>query len=458
MKTKVVGILLGMLLVVMTIPVTGVTDNLYHDNGVKNIDSIHNNLSNDNSIFLSDSNKINPIWVKTWGRDNAEQDVRGITVDEDKGHIYLAGLTLSYGTQRVFLLKYAGNYGILYWNRIWSAEEIYQETAWTSPHAITFYDGHVYVVGSCSVASAPSDAFLLKYTRNGELITSMIFEKISGAYGVVARDGYLYISGDINFSAALWKFDLNGTKLWCKTWEPTEGAANSYGLVEHGNGVYLTGTTHVNKSGILTHEVLLLKYNISEPTSDLVLIDTWGGDSWDVGLGIKASNDYVYITGYTESFDKPSYVVVLKYSLQDETMEWYRLWGEEDRQYGLGITVVDDHLFICGDIHVAGQLLQSGCGNVAKALVLKYDVGGNLSWVKTWPSGDTWGVADSIMAYGGHLYVGGFTQGKSWDAFLLKCNFEGGKKIFNKPLFYCGFLIERLWLLPILSYYFGLKN
>jgi len=377
--------------------------------------------------------KLKPIWFETWGGKKSEGDVRGITVDEKNGDIYLVGYTHRFGGQDVFLLKYNARDGNLEKWKTWSADEHYGKSSYSNPHSVVFYDDHVYVAGATGCGSG-SEAFLLKYDSDSELKDSIVFEKRSKAFAVVAYNDYIYVTGhnwnnaDINPDVALWCFDLDFNKLWCKTWDGSAGG-DDYGttLVEYQGYLYISGTTQlIGSHGCLTHDVVLLKYDANNPDSELIFIDSWGTNDWDEAKGIVAYQNHLYITGLTQNYGNVYDIFLLKYDTLDSGWDWCKIWEETnyDENVGYGIAIGDNHIF------VAGYVCKYSPSQIVLAVVLKYDLDGNLKWSKTWhPDVISQSAAGGrILAYDNCLYVGGHCTviGKSTDAFLLKCNYNGG--------------------------------
>lgn len=406
---------------------------------------INNNLIE--NYFINHSKKdslkdLNPRWVRTWGGNKVESEVTGIAIDKENGYIYLAGETQSYQThsnyfESMFLLKFDVKNGDLIWCKMWNASIYYDAPANSRAFSITYYKNHIYVVGSCNIEDSNQiyfdDAFLFKYDFNGNLINYNIFDSSSRAFDVIVYNDYVYVTGDtwkngISSNVSLWIFNLDCEKLSAKNWD---GIINGddYGttLVENNGYLYISGTTHVlGTHGRKTHDVLLLKFDTKNPNSELIFIDSWGGNDWDEAKRIIAYDDYLYITGFTESFNNDADVFLLKYDTNNESLEYNRIWGVVEKNIGYGITINDEYIFIAGHSYMTFSYQDNF------AFILKYDLYGNLVWDKKWNYKNDilpFASADSITSYNGFLYVGGHTQTQNndIDTFLFKCDLGGGK-------------------------------
>ncbi len=342
-------------------------------------------------LFKEDSLKdLNPRWVSLWGGNKIESEVTGITFDQENGYIYLAGETQSYQThenyfESMFLIKFDMENGDIIWWKMWNASMYYGAPANSRAFSITYYKNHIYVVGSCNIEDSNKiyfdDAFLFKYDCNGKLIDYNIFESSSRAFDVVIYDDYVYVTGDSwkdssSSNVSLWVFNLDCEKLSAKYWD---GIVNSddYGttLVENNGYLYISGTTHVlGNHGSKTHDVLLLKYDTNNPESELIFIDSWGGNYWDEAKDITVYDNYLYITGFTKSFNNNADVFLLKYDTTNFSLEYDKIWGVIENNIGYGITIYDNYIFIAGHCYMTF----SNQDNFA--FILKYDLEGNLIW------------------------------------------------------------------------------
>jgi hypothetical protein len=153
---------------------------------------------------------------------------------------------------------------------------------------------------------------------------------------------------------------------------------------------------------------------------------TWGGSSYDYAYSITIDGSYIYVAGYTHSFGAGIVdAVILKYDL-DGNLIWNKTWGGSIDDYVYSITVDGSY------IYVAGYTYSFGAGR-GDAVILKYDLNGNLIWYKTWGGSDLdW--AYSIAVDGSYIYAAGWTNSfgaGGWDVFVLKTDLEGGSGVIS---------------------------
>ena len=134
----------------------------------------------------------------------------------------------------------------------------------------------------------------------------------------------------------------------------------------------------------------------------------------------------LFVTGWTKGFSHEYDIVLLKYDLKTNHCEWERVWGELDRNVGFGVTASDDYVFVAGEITAyayTGILEKTSC------IVLKFDFDGTIAWSKIWGK-KVFAHGEDIQFYSDNLYVGGrcIPSFKSYtDVFVFKCDKNGGK-------------------------------
>jgi uncharacterized delta-60 repeat protein len=237
-------------------------------------------------------------------------------------------------------------------------------------------------------------------------------------FGVaVDGSGNIYVAGMMTGDVVLLKYDSAGGLVWQKTWG---GTGNDYGFgvaVDGSGNIYVTGYTESFGAG--NADVVLLKYS---PSGGLLWQKTWGGTNSDEGWGVAVdSSGNIYVAGYTYSFGAGNYdVVLLKYDSAGGLV-WQKTWGGGSGDFGWGVAVDGS-----GNIYVTGGTLSFGAGSY-DVVLLKFDSSGGLVWQNTW--GDTNEDSGRGVAVdgSGNIYVTGYTMsfGAGYmDVVLLK--FDSG--------------------------------
>lgn len=361
-------------------------------------------LNYSDDVAFDKPGKIKTYWAETWGGSN---DDWAMGIDVYDGNIYVAGIS----DGKAILLKYDDD-GNLIWNRTWAGEG----TAGAGDLAVQ--GNYIYVTGSTAGQSA--DVFLLKYDTEGTLIWAKTWggggEDM--AKGIAISNDYIYLCGTTGSFGALsgdillLKYDMEGNLIWYKIWGGKEREEGNR-IVVDGNEIYISGVTASYGQG--GDDVVFLKYDIN---GNLAWRRTWGGDDTDWGVGIDEMEDYIYIAGYTYSYQP--HVLILKYD-KDGKITWERRWGESGADNAYAICTYN------GAVYVSGETNSYGKGG--DIFLLKYSDGGTIEWAKTW------GGAEEDVAYdmdieNDRIYVAGYTEsygegGK--DVIVFKCNLEGKK-------------------------------
>ncbi len=325
-----------------------------------------------------------------------------------------------------------------------NAQPIWQSTSWGSGTGfndkafVTKVNGAVVYLGGRTDSTANNtsgDALVMSYnTINGNLNWAKNispnpdfgYQEIDGL--MIQPDG-IYVSGwtqgqTTSMDFLVQKIDLSGNPLWINSWD-----YNSFGKFDGGNGhmamdnnfLYVAG--HVNRANIASFDgqMDLACFNRSNGTYQWNV--TWGGSSYDDGLGLTMSSDsMLYVVGYTGSFGNGSQTYFNKFSRTGQ-LKWSRLWGGSGTEDCRALVSDGDSI-----IYVVGTT--SSYGNGAKDIfVLKYDSAGTLKNSLYW-GGAYNEVASDVAIHEGYLYITGTTEsfgngstdGHKTDALLLKIN------------------------------------
>jgi hypothetical protein len=129
---------------------------------------------------------------------------------------------------------------------------------------------------------------------------------------------------------------------------------------------------------------------------------------------VSDSNGNIYIAGSTSSYGAgEDDVVLLKYR-KNITIEWYRIWGENNSDSCLGIAIDSlDNIYITGIINSPNY----------DVFLAKYNNSGSLQWNCTWSTEDssiTEKVSSIIIDSSDQIFIGVNTNITGAEWFILK--------------------------------------
>ena len=337
-------------------------------------------------------------WLHTWSG-NASDVGLALTVD-GSGSVYVAGYSVSFTSGGFVLLKYDPN-GHLLWGKLWSENGGF---GFGLGHDRT---GNVYVTGFAGgVGSDNSDNILLKYESGGNLlwqkawsggVNDYSFSVAVDGSGDVYVTGSTQLSGSVDSSVVLLKYNPSGDILWQKNWG--KGGGEACAIDDSGN-VHLVGITTGFGAG--SSDIVLLRF---DSNGDLLQQKTWGGSNADSGYDIAVDgNGNVYIAGCTSSFGAGSADVLLLKCNPSGELLWQKTWGGFHRDKGFAVAVDG-----CGSIYVTGRTYSFTAGS-PDIILLEYDTSGSLIRQKIWGGSDyDCGCAIEVDC-DGSLYIGGSTR------------------------------------------------
>lgn len=217
---------------------------------------------------------------------------------------------------------------------------------------------------------------------------------------------------------------------FAKTWG---GSASEQGrgvAVDSKGDIFVTGSTSSFGAGL--SDIFLLKYDSS---GNLLFQETWGGTANDYasGIAVDSANNAVHVVGYTYSFGAGQDDVLLLTFTLNGALQSAETWGGTSFDEGIGVAVDNS-----GGVYVTGltesytTLVLGGFGpGSADAILLKFDLAGNLVWATTWggSNGGEAGESVDVTPTGDAIFVTGFTESfgaGGFDILLLKYNSMGG--------------------------------
>jgi hypothetical protein len=276
-----------------------------------------------------DSSTGDRVWTKQLGTSSSDRAF-GVAIDSNN-NVYITGHTdggldgnTSAGFYDAFLAKYDSSTG----NRVWTKQ--LGTTSFDIANSVAIdSNNNVYITGYTdgdlggNTSAGSNDAFLAKYDSTGTLVWTIQLGTTANdeAFGVaIDSNNNVYITGhtegdlggsnagssdpfffEATSDAFLAKYDSStGNRVWTKQLG-TSSSDQAYSVaIDSNNYVYITGYTEGDLGGSNAgpYDAFLAKYDSS--TGDRVWTKQLGTSSSDQAFGVAIdSNNYVYITGYT---------------------------------------------------------------------------------------------------------------------------------------------------------------
>ncbi|MFA6596487.1 MAG: hypothetical protein WCS69_02110 [Ignavibacteriaceae bacterium] len=362
---------------------------------------------------------------KTIGESNSDDFGESVIQTSDGGFI-VAGITSLFdsGQEDVYLVK-ANASG----NKVWA--KTFGGSCSDVGHSVQqSSDGGFIIAGSTSSFGAGnSDIYLIKTDVNGNKVWEKTFGGANEDWGSSVQQssdgGYIITGSTRSFGAGqadvyLIKTDISGNKIWEKTFGGSRSeSGNSVqqtpdgGFIIAGYAVLDTGAT----------DVYLIKTDLS---GNKVWEKTFGGSTDDISYSIQQTSDNGFIVvGYTWSTGAGQDDIYLIKTDANGNLIWERAVGGSGADFGIYVRQTSDGGFI-----IAGGTMSYGAGQVDVYLV-KIDASGNKIWEKVFGGRDRdEGHSVQQTSDGGYIITGytkSFGAGYS-DVYLIKTDSEGNVK------------------------------
>jgi methionine-rich copper-binding protein CopC len=318
------------------------------------------------------------------------------------------------------------DYLVPIWYRIWNSI--------TENHVYSILsDGfNIYIVGSSE--SGNYGIYLSKYDLDGNLLWNKVWESYNHdgtsndiwAYSAALHGSYLYVVGIIqrygmnNSDAILIKFDLDGNYFWIRAWGNENDDSSNSISIDNFN-IYVGGSTTNNSLNSV--DIFILKYDLN---GGLLFEKIWDSGSFDLAKSITSVSSNLYVCGYTSTNGSNKIdALLLKYDLIGNLI-WSKTWGGNENDWANSIAADSSNVYIAGQTDSYGNGLDD-------VFILKYDLNGNLVWNTTWGGKDS-ESANSIAVDDSNIYTIGWTDSYgsgTVDAFVLKHDLNGNM-LWNK--------------------------
>lgn len=241
---------------------------------------------------------------------------------DTNGNVYVTGESYDQNTYYDCVTVKYDSLGVQQWVQRYSYEGNWSDEGL----AIAVDDtGNVYVTGRSVSTTTSWDYATIKYNSNG------IQQWVRRYHGMANYDdepsgialddsGNVYVTGRsgidplFRYQFATVKYTSGGTQEWVKTYI---GSANLSAdanavIVDHQNNIYVTGCDYGTDT---TAEYVTIKYSPDGTEEWLAryAADVVQGDDWATAICVDQDN-YIYVTGYSESSDGDPDYLTIKYS------------------------------------------------------------------------------------------------------------------------------------------------
>ncbi|MBI3841082.1 MAG: PQQ-like beta-propeller repeat protein [Thaumarchaeota archaeon] len=359
-----------------------------------------------------------PIWLATQG--GAHSDVGWGVTSDDAGALYYVGSTTVPGPLAdIFVTKVNPSNGKTIWN------VTYNGGGDDSAYQVVWNAGKVYV-GGRSFNSTDRTLNMLVQAYNasdGGLIWTTTWESSPGAGyhevdGIVVDGAVLYAAGwaavpGHSQDIGVLKVDTtDGHLIWSRTWGTSGWDEANGDIVMDSSRIYVAGRYN-SPNVFYGGRAVVVSFEKSDG-SYVKNVTWWEGSGEADFLGMTGDSNFLYPVGISATTGDR---IVLQQYDRNLTLVWTALWESSSSESSRMDRVTQGG----NGIVVSGQTSCYGNGN-SDALLLGYDLGGNLLWSTIWGGAEADGP-QGLELLGGYAYVSGQTTSfgaGSQDAFLAK--------------------------------------
>ncbi len=355
------------------------------------------------------------------GPSNTNDQAYALNVDSS-GNVYVAGQCWNPDAEHATwaTLKYDSS-GVLLWSSLYVGSG--GGGIMNAAHSVAFdQNGNIYVYGlESSYNSAAGQLTLIKYDPNGNQQwvkhygTMMLGNAVTKV--LVDKDGFIYITGELNKNIYTLKYDSSGNTLWIKYYD---GPGNYIDIpndlyVDNNNNVYITGSTMQSTTNG-SQDFVTLKYN----SAGILQWDKFyngPGNNYDAAKSITVDPiGNVFTTGLSFGSGTDYDYTTIKYDSAGNEIWVERYNGNgNSADYGTSIALNNDKLYVIGG---TGSVTSMGFG------LVQYDDNGNqLNYYEYNSNDDSIHVKPFLKVDNdGNLYSAGstFEDGTDYDFVLIK--------------------------------------
>jgi hypothetical protein len=256
----------------------------------------------DMAVLALDMNTGQVLWSFTWGQGFGYEEVDGLVVDGD--YVYVSGWTTGEKTSGDMAVLKLDKKGNLIWARTWGTDGFDEADG-----QMVVDESAIYVSGRVNATSIllGGDAVLVEFSKeDGDYLTHATWGGANSDDGLgMTSDGtYLYVVGlTLSYGNGgqifLLKYSKDLELVWQQIWGGAKGESARVAEVNSAGNIIVAGSTASYGNG--QDDVVLFKYT---PEGELTWFRTWGGPQRDAVHGMAIAGDSAYLVGNTDSYGK----------------------------------------------------------------------------------------------------------------------------------------------------------
>jgi len=247
-------------------------------------------------------------------------------------------------------------------------------------------NGYIFTGGTDRNVGNRSDVWLLKTDDKGNEIWNKTFHNKYGDVGHYVQqtsdDGYIVIGGNSVSTGCyddvlLIKTDSKGNEQWTRTFGGPYIDKGNYGQQTNDGGYAIVGSTVINLTQT-DKQIWVIK---TDENGNEQWNRTYGGNRTEYGDSIQQTNDNGYIIlGITIPQSNECRIVLIKTD-ENGLVQWNKTYAQQGLQYqGTKVQQTNDNGYI-----IMGYVEKwNTLDHYYKALLIKTNENGNISWVKTY--------------------------------------------------------------------------
>lgn len=340
--------------------------------------------------------KYSPSGELLWST-QAEGYVQGSAIAiDDAGGVYVTGtsgiLDLDVSTANYTTIRYDAATGMQTWI------QHYNGPAQKDDYAVSIAAdnaGGIYVTGSSNSASGEyeysSDYATIRYDAlTGEQTWVQRYNGPNGSINVasaiaIGADGSIIVTGTSDRSNTTVRYNATGKEIWIGRYSAPAGSSmTTSALAVDENGVYVTGTRHINAG--TDYATLRYDHNTGELSWAVYYDGPAKGDDQAIAIALDRVGG-VYVTGTSSnsnSYDSGQDLTTIRYDAASGKETWVQRYGSAEDAQSEGMAIAADE---AGSVFVTGN-------SEGEYITIRYDaITGSKLWEQRYKSGSATALA-----------------------------------------------------------------